>query len=224
MTSPPPGPAQPLRDRLRAFGVPDDFAAVWNNDPLDPRTADQALARGREHTWLAAPLTDGSWLVGGTDRGSFALYDRYETLDLAANAIRHLWGAPLEPVPLDPEEQQRAAALADALAQRISSGKQVPAESLDVGTALDRYGPLSGHVLFAWRTPYPNRSQPPSDLGQPYHQLVVRKPLPGPLRSGVMRPWFEQPGGGAAVSLPRCVRWFYDAGYLDLFVAGGSAN
>lgn len=220
MTAPRSGEA--LRERLRSFGVPDEFVAVWNDAPLELPAAEPTLASGREHTWLAAPLTNGSWLVGGTDRGSFAPYDVYETIDLAANAIRHLWAAPLEPVPLAPDEEHRAAALADAWARRISSGEQDVA--LEVGTALDRYGPLSGHVLFAWRTPYPNRSQPPSDLGQPYHQLIVRKPLPGLARAGVMRPWFEQPGGGAAVSLSRCVRWYYDAGYLDLFVPGGSPN
>lgn len=206
--------ADDLRYLLRTYLIPDDFVAIWAAAPL--RSLDE-LGPGKDNTWLAAPFVDGSWVVGGTDRGRFASYDRYETLELCANALRHLYFAPVESVVLTAAEAEFAGRRAYELARLVTAKGQVSADEVPVGLAVDRFGPLSGHMLFTWRTSFPMRSAPPTDLSLPYTQLIVRRPLPTPFRTGAVVPWFEQPGGGAALSMPRCIRWYYDAGYLDTF-------
>ena len=200
-----------LRGMLAALDIPATFAQVV---PGDARRIDGGPVPDR---WYVTPTSIGTWTVGAFDRGSFAPYDTYDTIELAANAVRHLWAAPVEPVTLDAAAASQARDRAHGLEALVRSGGTVAGSDIPPGTAFDTYGTLANHTAFVWQTPVPARSNPPTDVGRPYLQLVVRQPLPGPIRSGVMAPAFEQPGGGVAISLPRCLRWYYDARILDVF-------
>ena len=79
---------------------------------------------------------------------------------------------------------------------------------------LDFYGAETSHHLFAFGTPFQNRSHPPSDVGAPYFAFEVTEPLPEAVTEGIAVAWFEQPGGGAMVVLDRPIRWYVDHGHL----------
>lgn len=110
--------------------------------------------------------------------------------------------------------EERGRRTGAAIIRRVEArgGAAGPAE-LVPGDLLDLVGTDSGHHLFALGTPFPQRSQPPTEAGGPYHRYEVRELPPG-TREGVVAPWFEQPGGGAMVVLQRPVRWAVDHGYL----------
>jgi hypothetical protein len=89
--------------------------------------------------------------------------------------------------------------------------------TLRPGTRLDRYGSEYGGFLSPLGTSYARRAIPPSNLD--YHAYVVVKAFR--VDSGVVAPWFGQPGGGVqdqlnTVLLPaaRNVGQLVASGYL----------
>ncbi|MDR2088480.1 MAG: TNT domain-containing protein [Clostridiales Family XIII bacterium] len=72
------------------------------------------------------------------------------------------------------------------------------AKTLMPGTIVDRYGGETGKFVSPQGTPYANRSLPPSSDARPYNAYEVVKPID--VKSGKISPWFDQPGGGNAVS------------------------
>lgn len=65
---------------------------------------------------------------------------------------------------------------------------------LQPDTVLDRLGDGEGRLLFASRTPFPRRSQPPEFADRAYRRYRVMRPLP--VWETVTAGWFGQPGGG----------------------------
>jgi len=169
------------------------------------------------HRWVVVPMEDGETVVGGTDRGSFVLYGRYETDELAAGALAHLAG-PVEyqepPAPVA-ELGRAAQRLAADLKDRVAAGERLGPADVPVGTALDHIGLENGHTLFLLDTRFAERSSPPTDVSLPRTGYLLRHPLPPVVQVAPVLPWFGQPGGGVMVSLDRPIRYYYDLGLLD---------
>ena len=198
------------RRALVSAGVP--LERVTLADPSDP------LDRVAPGTWVLLPGEDASWVVGGSERGRLAIYDQYETLGLAAGALAHLTSTAVPRRPLDREEAATLAGGAVDFMREVLRGSNDGSPHgvlLSPGTAFDRFGSDDGNSLFAFRTPVPMRSLSPTEATSSYRVYVVRRPLGGGVRAGRVTPWFEQPGGGVKIQLPRCVRWYCDTGFLD---------
>jgi hypothetical protein len=155
-------------------------------------------------------------LVGAMGRGKFASYATLWTdadaIDLAVTL------ATTAPRAVSVEEDsiveagaRTSAAILERTAQR--GGAAAPNE-LEIGDALDAFGPDTGHHLYAARTPFPARSQPPSDRAAELRTYRVEAPLPDTVHEGRAAPWFEQPGGGAMIVLDHPIRWYVDEGLL----------
>lgn len=169
------------------------------------------------HRWVVVPMEDGETVVGGTDRGSFSVYGRYETDELAARALAHL----AEPVeyqepPARLADLGRAAQdLAETFRRRVAAGERLRPSDVPVGTVLDHVGLENGHTLFLLDTPFGQRSSPPTDLPLPRTGYLLKRELPQVVTVAPVVPWFGQPGGGVMVSLDRPIRYYYDIGHLD---------
>ena len=57
---------------------------------------------GPSARWVLIPVEDGSTLLGGMERGSFAGYGRYHDDDALLNALHHVLAGPVTPSPVDP--------------------------------------------------------------------------------------------------------------------------
>lgn len=178
-----------------------------------------AVPPGPSGFWALANMPDGSYALGGKDRGRFALYGRYFDDEAALNALRHVFAAPLEQTAVDEVERRRLSEEAQTLAATLQADGHPPLTPADVpvGTALDRLGGDSGHVLFLYDTPFGQRSSPPTDLELPRQGWLLRQPLPETARVERVVPWFGQAGGGVMVTLDRPVRFYYDTRVLDAF-------
>lgn len=166
--------------------------------------------------WLVREISPGRWWVGGADRGRLVPYDVYEGRSLLTNALLHLTFATIETTSLGAEELAEAERRTTRLDRAVrGAGPNDQMGPIPGGVLVDRFGPEQGHTLFLYRTPFPDRSSPPSDLVQPYHSYVTLRTLPPTVTYGAVAPWFEQPGGGVMVALDRSLRWYYDAGFLD---------
>lgn len=174
---------------------------------------------GPVHDWSwALTAVDGRPAVGGIGRNAFRAYAVVEkTSEAVAIAIRlATTPLPLRKTPLLPDEQDAGRATATGILERTRGrGGQAGPNGLQTGDLLDVLGPETGHHLYALGTPFPARSQPPSDVGAPYFTFRVVQPLPATVLEGRAAPWFEQPGGGAMVVLDRPIRWYVDNGYLE---------
>ncbi|UPG94222.1 hemagglutinin repeat-containing protein [Luteibacter aegosomatissinici] len=90
------------------------------------------------------------------------------------------------------------------------------ADTIPVGTRLDRYGDTAGSFLSPVGTPYEQRSLAPATRINPYNEYEVMKPLP--VIQGEIAPAFGERGGGVQM-LPNFsdkvnVQWLIDNGYL----------
>ncbi|MBC7633918.1 TNT domain-containing protein [Aeromicrobium sp.] len=177
------------------------------------------IPRAPSQRWVVVPRSDGATTLGGMDRGRFAVYDTYETDELAANAVVHVLQPP-QTIVVDAAAfaglQQDAKQLAATLREHSANGSPLTPDMIPVGTALDHLGPSSGHCLFLLDTPFSERSAPPTDLELSRTVFLVRAPLGGAVSVGPVQPWFGQPGGGILVTLERPVRWYYDTGVVDV--------
>lgn len=166
-----------------------------------------------EGPWVVVPQE--GYAVGGVSRGSFRPYAWVDTEDEAVELVLTLLGPTADPpAPTLDDLRERGRATSRGIHERTTGrgGAAGPA-GLVPGDVLDQVGSPSGHHLFALGTPFPMRSQPPSQVGGPYHRYEVRAPL-SLAQEGVVAPWFEQPGGGAMVVLGYPVRWHLDQGEL----------
>jgi hypothetical protein len=81
--------------------------------------------------------------------------------------------------------------------------KPATAETLSVGTRIDRYGYEAGTFLSPEGTPTWMRSLAPGTTSKPYGVYEVSKPVT--VQSGKVAPWFGQPGQGTQYELPMSV-------------------
>lgn len=170
--------------------------------------------------WIITPSEGQRWLVGGVERNQLALYDDYETLGLAANALHHLLTRPVDKVDFGPADTKAAQAAAAALIERVRAAwdRDHPGPApivLQPGDMIDLFGHESAQGTFVFGTPLDQRSLAPTEIMLPYHVYRVRNPIDRGVMAGPVAPWFGQPGGGIKIKLPRSARWLYDAGYLD---------
>lgn len=179
---------------------------------------DPAAPAPPEGPWIVVKL-GAQFVLGAMGRGRFATYESmWKTSDAVDLAIR-LASSPLPARVEEPSagEVESGRATAAAILERTDArGGQAGPNGLQTGEMLDVLGPETGHHLYALGTPFPARSQPPSDVGAPYLTVRVAQPLPATVLEGRAAPWFEQPGGGAMVVLDRPIRWYVDQGYLEL--------
>lgn len=63
-------------------------------------------------------------------------------------------------------------------------------------------------------TPYPMRALPPGSNQKPYTIYRVLKPIDNVAASKIM-PWFGEIGLGAQYELPKSVKLYIEAGYLE---------
>ena len=195
-----------LAAALSAAGIPGN--AVVLVGPPEPDAPPPP-----EGPWILLPW-EGRYMLGGFSRGAFRPYSSYATFAEARDLAVRLASEPAasRPAPEDVAEAGRRTAEAVRARTRSNGGQAGPA-GVGAGDLLDLVGPETGHHLYALGTPFPERSQPPTDVGREYHRYEVLAPLPE-AQEGLAAPWFEQPGGGAMVVLGRPVRWYVDRGLL----------
>lgn len=191
-----------------------DVSGVWVAQQPD------VVPKAPPGPWVLVPMSDGGTLIGGSDRGTFAVYGVYDD-DAAVRALRHLLGGPARQAQLDEQARRAladdAARLAQDLRHRAAAGQPLSAGDLPVGTALDHIGTDSGRTAFLYDTPFSHRSSPPSDLELPRTGYLVRQPLPDTTTVSPVVAWFGQPGGGILVVLERPLRHLVDTGHLEPF-------
>lgn len=206
-----------LRDALAERGFAPDRVGL-----VDPSDEQRPLPPPGQ--WLIARY-GSTYVVGAIGRGKFRAYEQLFTLadaaDLAMTLLRPS-RQPTQSVSLGEALRWGAATAAD-IAQRVTQRGSGQPALVNEGSALDCIGVETEHHLFALGTPFPQRSQPPSDIGLPVNRYAVHASLPPDCREGVAAPWFGQPGGGAMVVLDRPIRWYVDNGFLrEIVVADPS--
>lgn len=191
-----------------------DISGVWVAQQPD------VVPQAPPGPWVLVPMSDGSTLIGGSDRGTFAVYGIFAD-DAAVRALRHLLGASAAKTELSREQQRSladdAARLAQDLSHRVAAGQALSAGDVPVGTALDHIGADSGRTAFLYDTPFSQRSAPPTDLELPRTGYLVRRPLPDTTTVSPVVAWFGQPGGGILVAFERPLRHLVDTGHLEPF-------
>lgn len=85
-------------------------------------------------------------------------------------------------------------------------------EILQSGKIIDRYGGNSGKFFSPDGTDYEARALPPFMEGEPYtrYEIVV----PFEVKSGIIAPWFNQPGGGIQYLADYSVEELLDLGWI----------
>lgn len=202
-------PAQIIARILERAGLPPDAVMLVDAAP-DAKPP-------QEGPWLVV-RAGAQWVVGGMGRGRFARYEGLWNITDALDLAVRLAANPLRVRDGDPsvgEIEQGRATGAAILERTVARGGSAGPTALQPGELLDLIGPETGHHLYALGTPFPARSQPPSDVGAPYFTFRVVQALPPIVQEGRAAPWFEQPGGGAMVMLDRPIRWYVDRGHLE---------
>ena len=74
---------------------------------------------------------------------------------------------------------------------------------LEPGTEIDRFGETDGNLVYAFGTPFRERSLVPEWVERPYRAYRVRRSVQ--VLTGTAIPWFDQPGGGTAYLLPEAI-------------------
>lgn len=86
--------------------------------------------------------------------------------------------------------------------------------TLDVGTALDRYGFPGGNFVSPQGTSFVARALPSAyETTKPYFQYEVMQPITGVTQAKIL-PWFGQQGMGTQFQLPETVQWYLKNEYL----------
>lgn len=199
---------------LSDAGLPPGAVVLADSRPEDPPPP--------EGRW-AVVRSGVQWVTGAMGRGRFAPYEGLWKLSDALDLAIRLATEPLAPHERDPstaEVEQGRSTGASILERTATRGGAPGPNALESGDLLDVIGPETGHHLFALATPFPARSQPPSDVGASYLTFRVVRPMPDTVQEGRAAPWFEQPGGGAMVVLDRPIRWYVDQGFLHLLGSG----
>ena len=198
-----------LAELLDSAGLP-ATSVVWAPEPAP------GAAAPPDGPWVLVPYGQQT-VVGAVGRRTFATYEALWTAEDAVDLAVRLAASPLpvRTASLADDEVAAGQATASAIIARTEGrGGQAGPTAVGPGDVLDVIGPETGHHLYALGTPFPHRSQPPSDVGAPWLTFEVVKHLPPTVLEGRVAPWFEQPGGGAMVVLDRPVRWYVDNGFL----------
>jgi hypothetical protein len=190
-------PAEPLASARRALtdlGVPPDRYRIDG-------TADEAWCLIRESSGWKGP-DDYFWMVcRGTERrqqstfpteveaARFFVAQVYRSHasfwgDLRPDARRDTKDWPIQPTGGD-------------VGLQMYGGKRLVV--LAPSTELDRYGDPKGNTLYAAGTEFPNRSEPAEIETWEFHVYRLRKPVRA--ITGVVIPWYDQPGDGVAYVL-----------------------
>lgn len=208
------GHAERLANALLQAGLPRSAALL--GPPPEPGTQPP-----RDGPWAVVPFED-RYVVGAMGRGQFAEYDTVAAFDAAVDLVIRVLTEPAahREAGDSGELAQRGRRTGVKVVERTGTrGCAAGTAMLEPGDALDVIGPETGHHLYALGTPFQNRSQPPTDVGAPYHRYDVLEALPDAVE-GICAPWFEQPGGGAMVVLQHPIRWYVDQGHLVDLVDG----
>lgn len=193
-----------------------------------PRGA--ARLPGEEHVTF-----EGALLVRELSGGySIDIFDYGQLHHLATepdarSAGLHAWNylsSPLpDPVSLSPTEVDHrvhaAAAGYSELGARIqAAGAGGIATNLAVGVPFDRWGGIDGFYLFAWQTPVPQRSLPPSAAVDGAARVGFIAAHPVPVQAEFAPAWFDQPGGGIRFRTHEPLRDLVRAGALRVITVG----
>ena len=90
---------------------------------------------------------------------------------------------------------------------------QPTSTELQPGQIIDRYGDETGRYFTPEGTPIANRSLPPSANTNPYNTYEVVNPFP--VQSGIVAPFYGQPGGGIQYYSPNMnVQQLINQGYI----------
>lgn len=144
-------PLDAVRSALAEAGVdPSDVGIVL--------TPEDVGRYNESDTWILTPGEGQRWLVGGVERNQLSLYDDYETLGLAANALHHLLTRPVEKLDLGPADAKAAYAAAAALTKRIRAAWEPEHAgpvlvALQPGDMIDLFGHESAQGTFVFGTP-----------------------------------------------------------------------
>ena len=84
--------------------------------------------------------------------------------------------------------------------------------SLQPGERVDRYGSDNGKYLSPEGTPFEQRSLHRSKINDTYNNYEVLKPIK--VKSGIVKPYYYQKGGGIQYKLEHSVKWYIRNGYL----------
>lgn len=188
---------------------------VWVGTPAPD------VAPPPEDSW-AIVIAGEQFVVGGVERGKFAAYETYPTMEAALERVIAVLteSPPGRTVTGDDESEikRRGAALAAHAADRAAqrgNGTPTPGPAeLAPGDMIDRLGPDTGRFAHPTGTPFPERSLPPSLIGAEYHRYEVLADVGPDVAEGPIAPWFGQPGGGTQFVFPRPLRWYLDNGVI----------
>ena len=134
----------------------------------------------------------------------------------ARSAGLHAWNylsSPLpDPVSLSPTEVDHrvhaAAAGYSELGARIqAAGAGGIATNLAVGVPFDRWGGIDGFYLFAWQTPVPQRSLPPSAAVDGAARVGFIAAHPVPVQAEFAPRGSTNPAGDPVPPMSRCATW-----------------
>lgn len=128
------------------------------------------------------------------------------------------------PVAMPPEElEQRARSGAPGYAQLAArlqaAGPGGVVINLATGIPFDRWGGIDGLYLYAWNTPLPQRSLPPSATEDGATRVTFLANHPVPVQAEVVPAWFDQPGGGIRFRVDEPLRDLLRSGALSVVAA-----
>lgn len=202
-------PEQRLAEALSSAGL--DQRAVVLAPPPEPESPPPPEGR-----WLIVPY-GSQFVVGAVARAKFAPYGALWSFDDAVSLATRLASTAAASRDVGPTASLRATGEVTArrIRQRTEQRGGSPGPTQVVGgEVFDAVEPETAHHLYAWGTPFSQRSQPPDAIGGSYHQYEVLRDLPGNVQEGRAAPWFGQPGGGSMLVLDRPIRWYVDQGLL----------
>ncbi|MGN0063725.1 MAG: TNT domain-containing protein [Nocardioides sp.] len=210
----------PADERVRAARLRLDAAKAADPTITGFVEVVDSLEKAHDGPWVVL-LDVERCVVGATARGgAFRPYEEVATPEEAVDLAVRLAATPLGGLrarEVTPQEDADGSATGSRIVAgvRARGGGLAPA-TVRAGDLLDLLGEETSHHLYAAGTRMQFRSQPPTDVAAPYRVLRVVGPLPETVHDGVAAPWFGQPGGGAVVVLDRPVRWYVDAGLLEV--------
>jgi filamentous hemagglutinin len=85
--------------------------------------------------------------------------------------------------------------------------------TLDVGTQIDRFGPLNGSFVSPVGTTFGQRALPSTFHNRPYNAFELIKPIPN-VQSSLAAPWFGKQGYGVQFDVPNNLNYYLQNGYL----------
>lgn len=106
-----------------------------------------------------------------------------------------------DPVTISPRQLEErigaaAAGYADLTARISAAGPGGVVTNLPPGAPFDRWGGIDGFYVFAWDTPLPQRSLPPTAVSEGAARVGFVANRPVPVQAELAPAWFDQPGGG----------------------------